>query len=74
MFWPRKLPKIFHSDAEMKNEHDLQTVVIDYAPRANTTSDKIEETANDMARQGWELTAFSVTNSAKAILAFRTAQ
>ena len=50
-----------------------KTVVIDYAPRANTMSDKIEETANDMARQGWELTAFSVTNSAKALV-FRTAQ
>ena len=50
-----------------------KTVVIDYAPRANTMSDKIAETANDMARQGWELAAFSVTNSAKAILIFRTA-
>ncbi len=50
-----------------------KTVVIDYALRANTMSDKIEETANDMARQGWELAAFSVTNSAKAILVFRTA-
>lgn len=49
-----------------------KTVVIDYAPRANTMSDKIEETANDMAQQGWELAAFSVTNSAKAILVFRT--
>ncbi len=49
-----------------------KTVVIDYAPRANTMSDKIEEAANDMAQQSWELAAFSVTNSAKAILVFRT--
>ena len=49
-----------------------KTVVIDYTPHANTMSDKIEETANDMAQQGWELSAFSVTNSAKAILVFRT--
>ncbi len=51
-----------------------KTVVIDYTPRADAMSDKIEETANDMARQGWELQAFSVTNSAKAILVFRTAR
>ena len=51
-----------------------KTVVIDYMPRADAMSDKIEETANDMARQGWELAAFSVTNSAKAILVSRTAR
>ena len=47
-----------------------KTVVIDYTPRADAMSDKIEETA----RQGWELAAFSVTNSAKAILVSRTAR
>ena len=51
-----------------------KTVVFDYTPRAGAMSDKIEETANDMARQGWELAAFSVTNSAKAILVFRAAR
>ena len=32
----------------------------------------IEQTANEKAQAGWELVTFSVTNSAKAILVFRT--
>ncbi len=37
-------------------------------------ADKIEQTANKMARNGWNPVTFSVTNSAKAILVFRTAK
>ena len=51
-----------------------KTVVIDYAPKAKKMAAAIEEKANEMAREGWEPVTFSVTNSAKAILVFRTAR
>lgn len=49
-----------------------RTIVIDYAPKAKKMAAAIEQTANEKAQDGWELAAFSVTNSAKAILVFRT--
>lgn len=49
-----------------------RTIVIDYAPKAKKMAAAIEQTANEKAQDGWELVAFSVTNSAKAILVFRT--
>ena len=48
-----------------------RTIVIDYAPNAKKMAAAIEKTANEKAQDGWELVTFSVTNSAKAILAFR---
>ena len=48
-----------------------KTIVIDYAPKAKKMAAAIEKTANERAQDGWELAAFSVTNSAKAILVFR---
>ena len=48
-----------------------QTIVIDNAPKAKKMAAAIEEKANKMARAGWELATFSVTNSAKAILVFQ---
>ncbi|KAB7789850.1 hypothetical protein [Bifidobacterium leontopitheci] len=47
-----------------------KTVVMDYAPKAATMAANIEQSANDMAGQGWRLTTMSITNSAKAILVF----
>ena len=49
-----------------------KTIVIDYAPKAKKMAAAIEQTANEKAQSGWELVTFSVTNSAKAILVFRT--
>ena len=49
-----------------------KTIVIDYAPKAKKMAAAIEQTANEKAQDGWELVTFSVTNSAKAILVFRT--
>ena len=49
-----------------------KTIVIDYAPKAKKMAAAIEKTANEKAQDGWELATFSVTNSAKAILVFRT--
>ncbi len=48
-----------------------KTIVIDYAPKAKEMAAAVEKTANQHARDGWELVTFSVTNSAKAILVFR---
>ena len=49
-----------------------KTIVTDYAPRAKKMAAAIEKIANEKAQEGWELVTFSVTNSAKAILVFRT--
>lgn len=49
-----------------------KTIVIDYAPKAKKMAAAVEQTANEKAQDGWELVTFSVTNSAKAILVFRT--
>ncbi|NMP37167.1 MAG: hypothetical protein GX051_03435 [Clostridiales bacterium] len=47
-----------------------KTVVIDYAPKADSMAAAIEEKANEMATQGYRLVTMSVTGSAKAILVF----
>ena len=47
-----------------------KTIVIDYAPKAKKMAAAIEQRANEMARVGWELVTFSLTNSTKAILVF----
>lgn len=48
-----------------------KTVVLPYQPKAMKMAAVIEEKANEMAREGWELATFSVTLSAKTILVFR---
>ena len=47
-----------------------KTMVLPYQPKAMKMAAAIEEKANEMASKGWELLTFSVTLSAKAILAF----
>ena len=47
-----------------------KTIVIDYAPKAKKMAAAVEEKANEMAQNGWELVTLSVTNSAKAVLVF----
>ncbi len=47
-----------------------KTIVIDYAPKAKKMATAVEQAANKYAKQGWKLVTFSITNSAKAILAF----
>lgn len=51
-----------------------KTVVIDYSPKAEKMAADVEKAANEMAKDNWELAAFSVTNSAKAILVFRAGE
>ena len=48
-----------------------KTVVIEYSPKADDMAWKIEEKANEMLQEGFELVTLSITGSAKAILVFK---
>lgn len=48
-----------------------KTIILD-AQKTKKMSAAIEEKANEMEQIGWELAAFSVTESGKAVLAFKT--
>ena len=48
-----------------------KTVVIEYSPKADTMAERVEQTANEMAGEGYELVTMSITGSAKAILVFK---
>ncbi|MBQ9143306.1 MAG: hypothetical protein IJX63_16185 [Lachnospiraceae bacterium] len=47
------------------------TKVLEYSPKADTMAKRVEEAANEMAEEGYELVSFSSTEAAKAILVFR---
>ena len=47
-----------------------KTVVVDYAPKAKIMAAEVEDTANEMERDGWELVTLAITGSAKGILVF----
>lgn len=48
-----------------------KTVVIEYSPKTDNMAKKIEEKANEMLKEGYELVTMTITNSAKAILVFK---
>ena len=48
-----------------------KTVVVEYSPKADNMAEKVEEKANEMLSDGYELVTFSITGSAKAILVFK---
>ena len=48
-----------------------KTIVVEYSPKADDMAKKIEEKANEMLKDGYELVTFSVTTTAKAILLFK---
>lgn len=48
-----------------------KAVVIDYSPKADNMAQKVEDKANEMLNDGYELVTMSITNTAKAILVFR---
>ena len=52
-------------------EKMYKTVVIEYSPKADNMAEKIEEKANEMLQQEYELVTMSVTTTAKAILVFK---
>ena len=45
--------------------------VIDYSPKADNMAQKVEEKANEMLENGYELVTMSITGTAKAILVFK---
>lgn len=48
-----------------------KTVVINYSPKAREMASKVEETANEMEKKGFELVSCSITPSSKGILIFK---
>ena len=48
-----------------------KTVVIEYSPKADDMAQKVEEKANEMLENGYELVTMSITGTAKAILVFK---
>ncbi|MGB4594417.1 MAG: hypothetical protein WBI14_00740 [Anaerolineaceae bacterium] len=50
---------------------EYKTEVIDYSPKVKNMAKKVEEKANEMLKEGYELVTFSVTPAARAILVFR---
>ena len=48
-----------------------KAVVIKYSPIADNMAKKIEEKANEMFKDGYELVTMSETTTAKAILIFK---
>ena len=48
-----------------------KTIVVEYSPKADDMAKKIEEKANEMLKDGYELVTFSVFTTAKAILVFK---
>ena len=45
-----------------------KTFVIDYHPKADIMSKKLEEKLNELEKENFEFISFSITNSAKAII------
>ena len=48
-----------------------KTVVIEYSPKADDMAKKVEEKANEMQKNGYELVTMSITGTARAILVFK---
>lgn len=48
-----------------------KTVVVQYSPKAKKMASRIEETANKMEQDGFELVSCSIMPSTKGILVFR---
>ena len=47
-----------------------KTVVIEYSPKADNMAQRVEEKANEMLKDGYELVTLTETTTAKAILVF----
>lgn len=48
-----------------------KTAVIEYSPKADDMAKKIEDKANEMLEDGYNLVTMSITGTAKAILVFK---
>ena len=48
-----------------------KTVVVKYSPKAKEMAARIEDTANKMEQEGFELVSCSIMSSSKSILVFK---
>lgn len=48
-----------------------KSVVIEYCPKVDNMARKIEDKANEMEKEGYQLLTFSIITTAKAILIFK---
>ena len=48
-----------------------KTVVVEYSPKSEDMAKKVEEKANEMLQNSYELITMSITGTAKAILVFK---
>ena len=48
-----------------------KTIVVKYSPKAKEMAARIEDVANQMEQEGFELVSCSITPSSKGILVFR---
>ena len=48
-----------------------RTIVVKYSPKAKEMASKIEDAANRMEQEGFDLISCSITPSSKGILVFR---
>ena len=76
----RKLPVIYYYiiipttyNLQTGGENMYKTFVIGYLPKADDMAQKVEEKANEMIQEGYELITMSITGTAKAILVFKKA-
>lgn len=49
----------------------MRKCIIEYLPKADNMSQKIEEKSNKMLQEGYALIIMSITGTAKAILVFK---
>ena len=48
-----------------------KTIIVKYSPKAKEMAARIEDVANQMEQEGFELISCSITPSSKGILVFR---
>lgn len=65
-----KVTLCFENTEKRNADMAYKTIVVDYAPKAKIMAAEVEDAANEMERDGWELVTFAITGSAKGILVF----
>ncbi len=48
-----------------------KTMIIEYSPKAKEMAARVEEAANQMEKEGFELISFSIMPSSKGVLVFK---
>lgn len=56
---------------KLKGGRMYKAVVIEYSPKADNMAQRVEEKANEMLKDGYELVTLTETTTAKAIFVFK---